>query len=287
MLRFCADYRLPGPETCPGVSYRAGVVDTPDFRLLVHSWEQPGATRNLLLVHGYFDHSGLYGHLVAAGLELGCNVLIFDQPGHGLSSGSPGVITDFRQYGQAIADVMAATTLPTLPWWVIAQSMGCAALVEYARGNAGTWSFAATILLAPLVRPAGWAGISAAYFLVGRLVDSVARRYAVNSSDPDFVDFVQSDPLQSRRVPVAWVRALRRWQAALPRRDLGVGPTLVVQGDADTTVDWRYNLPVIGRLFPGSSIEMLMGAGHHLANESPALRGRYLRAVEEYLAGAV
>ena len=113
----------------------------------------------------------------------------------------------------------------------------------------------------------------------------MSRRYAINSSDPDFVDFVESDPLQSRRVPVAWVRALRRWQASLPRRDLGVGPAMVVQGDADTTVDWRYNLPVIERLFPGCTTEMLAGAGHHLANESPALRERYLQTVGQYLAG--
>jgi RNA polymerase nonessential primary-like sigma factor len=78
-------------------------------------------------------------------------------------------------------------------------------------------------------------------------------------------------------------RTLRRWLAELPFQDLGVGPALLIQGDADMTVDWRYNLPRYGKLFPGLRIELVHGAGHQLANESLALRERYLRAVDRYL----
>jgi alpha-beta hydrolase superfamily lysophospholipase len=69
----------------------------------------------------------------------------------------------------------------------------------------------------------------------------------------------------------------------LQQRDLGVGPALIIQGDADTTVDWHYNVGVLETLFPGSQVEYLRGAGHQLANESQAIRSDYLGRVERWL----
>jgi alpha-beta hydrolase superfamily lysophospholipase len=56
-----------------------------------------------------------------------------------------------------------------------------------------------------------------------------------------------------------------------------------VQGDADTTLDWRYNLPQLQRLFPRAQVYMVAGGGHHLANESQHLRSEYLGVVTNYL----
>ena len=94
---------------------------------------------------------------------------------------------------------------------------------------------------------------------------------------------MQRDPLQSRRLPLRWVTALRRWQSSLPEGDLGAGPALIVQGDADQTVDWRYNIEVYREWFPGSRLELLPGAGHQLANESEAMRRTYFDCVQAWL----
>jgi lysophospholipase len=247
----------------------------------VHQWSQPDARATLLLLHGYLDHTGLFDKLVDWGLAHHCNVLIFDLPGHGLSSGEPAVIDDFGDYSRAIHDVLDAVSLPALPLWVMAQSTGGAALIDYARRY--DWPFAATVLLAPLVRPAGWLGVSVAQRLLSPFKDSIGRTFVVNSSDRDFLAFVQRDPLQSLRISLRWIGALRRWLRTLQPQDLGVGPALVIQGDTDGTVDWRYNMPVIARLFPGSQIEYLHGAGHQLANESAAFRADYLQRVADWL----
>ena len=79
-----------------------------------------------------------------------------------------------------------------------------------------------------------------------------------------------------------WIGALKRWLVSLALQDLGVGPALVVQGREDGTVGWRYNLAAIARLFPGSEICYLDGAGHQLANESQAIRDDYMRALDGY-----
>jgi alpha-beta hydrolase superfamily lysophospholipase len=278
---YCRDYNLDFAARMPHVQHRAGRVQSGDFTLAAHCWRQPGAGSNLLLLHGYFDHTGLFSKLIEWGLSRGCNVLIFDLPGHGLSSGAPAVIDDFGDYSRAIDDVLHAASLPPLPLWVMAQSTGGAALVDYARKY--TWPFAAAVLLAPLVRPANWRRVRLAQAVARHFVTSVPRTFSSNSSDREFLAFIQRDPLQSRAISLRWVGALRRWLRDLPLRDLGVGAALIIQGDADATVDWRYNVRFLQTLFPGSTVEYLPGAGHQLANESAAIRQDYLRRVECWL----
>jgi alpha-beta hydrolase superfamily lysophospholipase len=176
---------------------------------------------------------------------------------------------------------LSKAALPDLPLWVMGQSAGCAALVEYARNY--PWPFVGAVLLAPLVRPVSWTKVRVGHMLLQHFTDSMPREFRKNSSDQEFLEFIRRDPLQSSRISLRWVKALRRWLASLPQEDLGVGPALVLQGDTDGTVDWRYNMTVIEKLFPGSQIEYLPGAGHHLANESAAHRERYLTVVDAYL----
>jgi len=280
--RYLAFYGLAFSREYVACRHRIGHVASGPYALATQCWELPGARHTLLLVHGFLDHVGLYRHIIGHALARQCNVIAFDLPGHGLSTGTPTAINDFSEYADAIQAVLHAVDLPPLPLQVVGQSTGGAALVAYAR-QCAAWPFTGTVLLAPLLRPAGWQRVRAAHALIHRFVDSVPRGFAQNSSDADFLAFVRADPLQSRRIHVSWVGALRRWLAELPIADLGVGPALLVQGDADGTVDWRFNLPRYGQLFPGLRIELLHGAGHQLANESETLRARYLRQVDRYL----
>jgi lysophospholipase len=177
--------------------------------------------------------------------------------------------------------VLRAVNLPKLPLWVMAQSTGGAALLDFA--SRYSWPFKAAVLLAPLVRPTNWQRVKLSHSLLRHFVDSIARTFSVNSSDPVFLEFLKRDPLQCQRISLRWVGALRRWLDAMPRRDLGVGPALVIQGDADATVDWRYNVGVVCQLLPGSRVEYLHGARHQLANESQAIRSDYLERVQVWL----
>ncbi len=55
---------------------------------------------------------------------------------------------------------------------------------------------------------------------------------------------------------------------------------LIIQGEADLTVDWSHNLTVLKGKFSQPQILMLGHARHHLANESPELRARYFDFLE-------
>jgi lysophospholipase len=281
MAAFCEFYRLDFLEHGPGLEHSVGTLTSGAYRLMVHHWRRRESTGTLLLVHGYTDHTGLYGKLVEYGLSRGFNVLIFDLPGHGLSSGDPLAINEFAAYGRAVAAVVAQSIPGREPLWVMAQSTGCAALVEFARIH--PWPFQAAVLLAPLVRPVGWLRIRLGHSLLRYFTGSVPRQFNENSSDLAFLSFVKSDPLQAQALSLRWIGALGRWLKSLPGGDLGVGSALVIQGDRDATVDWRYNINVIVRLFPGSRVEYVAGGGHQLANESKELREHYYRGVDDYL----
>lgn len=58
---------------------------------------------------------------------------------------------------------------------------------------------------------------------------------------------------------------------------------LVVQGEEDGTVAWRYNLKVLSKMFAHSRVELITGAGHQLANESADLREKYYLLIDDYL----
>ena len=282
MRDFCHYYGIDFEVNDDALQHLVGTVPSGAYQLCVHLWRRPDAIGNLLLLHGYFDHTGLFGKLIDYGLSRNYNVLMFDLPGHGLSSGEMAAIGDFVEYSQAIADVLAAVELPDLPLWVMAQSTGCAALFDYAGNHA--WPFFASVLLAPLVRPAGWQRVRLAHTLLRHFCTDVPRKFNVNSSDELFLEFIQNDPLQSKRMPLCWLGALRRWLGQLPIEDLQAGPALVLQGDADTTVDWKYNVGVVCKLFPASTVEYLPGAGHQLANESRAIRVGYYTMIDAWLA---
>jgi len=266
---------------------RVGQLQVAGYQIALQAWwpEQPRAT--LVLLHGYYDHSGLYRHVIEWALGMGFAVLSFDLPGHGLSSGARASIGDFAEYQtvlQAVLAEAAALQLPQ-PWHLCGQSTGGAILIDYLLTGAPAAEIGETILLAPLVRPRAWAWSQLSYRVMRNFVSEIPRRFSVNSSDADFIDFVHNrDPLQPRSLPTAWVGALSQWVPRIEAAPRSVRSPLIIQGEADMTVAWRHNLEVLQDKFATPQILRLPEARHHLANELPALRQRYFDFLSERLA---
>lgn len=265
---------------------RVGQLQVVGYQIALQAWwpKQPRAT--LVLLHGYYDHSGLYRHVIEWALGMGFAVLSFDLPGHGLSSGARASIGDFGEYQtvlQAVLAEAAALQLPQ-PWHLCGQSTGGAILIDYLLTGAPSADIGETILLAPLVRPRAWAWSQLSYRVMRHFVSEIPRRFSVNSSDADFIDFVHHrDPLQPRSLPTAWVGALSQWVPRIEAAARSPRSPLIIQGEADMTVAWRHNLEVLQDKFAAPSILRLPDARHHLANELPALRQRYFDFLSERL----
>ena len=120
-------YELDFRAEFPGLTHSLGWVLSGPHRLAVQSFIPRGARGTAVVCHGYYDHVGLYGHLLRFLLAEGLAVLTFDQPGHGLSSGARADIGSFTEYVNALDDTMsaalaAAAGLPR-PWHIVGQSM--------------------------------------------------------------------------------------------------------------------------------------------------------------------
>lgn len=275
---------LPG-SGIPFDTYQ-GLFEAEGYQLVCQVWvpRQPRGT--LVLLHGFYDHMGLFRHLIAWALGCGLAVVSCDLPGHGLSSGARASIRDFAHYQSTLEGLFgqaAAMNLPR-PWHVLGQSTGGAILIDHAlhKGSASPVD-GHLMLLAPLVRPRAWGLSKLSYRMLSPFVDGIARQFSENSNDPAFLPFLKADPLQATRLPTAWVGALVNWINRIEAAPAcGLTP-VIVQGEQDMTVDWRYNLRVLEAKFKQPQVLRLPLARHHLANEAAHIRDEYLLFLERYL----
>ncbi len=278
-------YGLDMQDRLPGIEARLGRFTVHGYEVVAQAWwpREPKAT--LLVLHGYYDHMGLYRHLIEWALRMNFAVLSCDLPGHGLSSGPRASINEFAEYQAVLRGLLDEAALLDLPrpWHLLGQSTGGAILLDYLLHETPLPGLGQSILLAPLVRPRAWGWSKLTYQLVRPFVQSIPRRFSENSGDPGFLEFLQRDPLQPRILPTAWVGALARWVPRIEQAPRSTHSPLIIQGEADMTVDWRYNLRVLEEKFSVPQRLMLPEARHHLANEREPLRQRYLDFLRERL----
>ena len=264
------------------------VLRSMGIRWSASSGGQQRAKATLFLFHGFYDHTGLYRHVIEWALDQGFAVIACDLPGHGLSSGERASIMDFSEYQDTLQGLFAEALSLDMPqpWHLCGQSTGGAIVIDHVL-NQGADSPAQgqVILLSPLVRPRAWGWSQLSYYLLRPFVKAIARRFSENSNDPDFLPFLQADPLQPLRLPTAWVGALARWIKRIEAAPHSLRRPLIVQGQADMTVDWEHNLGVLKAKFDRPQVLMLPQARHHLANETLALRAEYFGFLTKRIKG--
>ena len=257
-------------------------------RIATHYWRLNEAKGTVFVVHGLFDHVGLFQAAVRYLLDQGFSVVALDLPGHGLSDGEPTVVDSFNSYADIVDECVAYfESRMQGPAYGLGQSTGSAVVLNQCfraklRGKPAPYK--AIILLAPLVRPARWFWVNMAYRLLGPILRSISRNFVTNSHDETFNHFLATgDILQSRYLSTRWVKAMRQWVLNFERQpDLDM-PSLIVQGTADKVVDWRFNLPAIQGKLKQCQLCEIDGAMHHLVNESADYRRPLVRAVGAFL----
>lgn len=287
-------YGIDFPSLQSGHAF--GLFEAGGYRLACHCYrplEEPRGT--FFLLHGYFDHVGLYGHAIRFALDQGFAVLAFDLPGHGLSTGERASIDRFSRYREVFSVLLEKAQEAGLPgpWYILAQSMGGAIAMDYtlhaARHRKGSGDTDNPLprrlfLLAPLLRPLGWRAVKLGYHLRRLFVSTIPRQFSENSSDREFLRFLrEQDPLQPRIITTRWLGALIRWQRQFRAHPPCDVPVSIAQGDNDGTVDWRYNLPKIRGKFPDTEVVTIPGGRHHLINEAPELRQQFLQPFATHL----
>lgn len=288
---YCQCYRLDFSSRFPGVSHSLGRISACGFEIATQCWMPANPKGTLLVIHGYYDHVGVYDKVVAFGLSQGLAVLAFDLPGHGLSSGEPVAIDSFDHYADVL-EVIARAARPYLPapWYGLGQSTGGAVLLNH------LWRYEAycdepllaqIALCAPLVLPRGWGRGRIAYSLLHRFLKTLPRGRSCSSHDPEFMRFIDDeDCLQSRYLSVKWVGAMKKWDADFALYPRLQRRLLIVQGTDDLTVAWQYNLQQIQAKLPLAEVVMIEGAGHQLVNERSDLREQVFSQISRFFFSA-
>ena len=287
----CAKYSLANYRTYyqlndllgGGVRHIAGQIISNNLPLALQAWLVDGNNPTALCVHGYYDHSGWSKPLIHLLLAQGYNVCCLDLPGHGLSSGERVSIQDFDEYGAAIASAMSAIScsMPAVSL-CIGHSTGAAAWLNYCNHHPA--AELPLILMAPLLRPSHWQSYGRyIYPLLRPFTRHYPRKKRASTANLAFNRAFAADPLVPNYLCLSWIAAMRRWLTEFPHTNTLSNNTLIIQGQRDDTVDWRYNLPQLISKLPRARVEYLAEARHQLINETPAIKLQWQAITLDFL----
>lgn len=258
-------------------------------RTQLYSWrsEVDDARADIMLVHGFCEHSGRYRLLTDWLNSRGYSVDAYDQRGHGRSGGLKGHVDRFADYEDDLDTVISSLNARNgmRKRFLIGHSMGGLVVLRYlARARQ---SIAGAVISAPLlglaVRPPQYLRI------IGRIAAALAPRLRLNnninpsvlSRDPEVGRIYASDPLVGRRVSANWFsEAVKGMEEAGSLAPTIAAPLLIMHGTADKLASIEATKKVFSNI--GSSDKELViydGFYHELFNE-PEKREIYERLTE-------
>lgn len=283
-VNYYFDYFGLDPENyIEGVTHSFGSFDSAGFTIAAHIYMPKNPKATVVIMHGYLNHCGQLKHIIRHLLENGYAVCAYDMPGHGLSTGKDAWMDDFDRYAAVMQDFkpIVAQHCPG-PYSVMAFSHGaCPVIQTHLQGEENFYE--KTILIAPLVRPVAWRHAQITYRLYWPFRESVPRLTRKNTSDKEFLQFNKGfDFLHKRRVPLIWVRALEKWNTKITSLPATKKKILIIQGDKDMTVDWKYNTKFLAGKFDTTEV-VLNNARHELFNEEEGIKNRVFAEINSYL----
>ncbi len=280
-------FHIDFEDTLKGIEHFFGKFEEGGFEIAAHYFLKENAKGTYFIIHGYYDHVGIYQHIIRFCLNSGYSVVAFDLPGHGLSSGERASIDSFDQYMAVFKSLLERCKGNfDHPWHCLSQSTGAAVLMNYLltekidRENS---PFEKIIMLAPLVQPFNWQMGRWAYELTRLFTKKVTRHFSHNSNSEEFLLFLrEEDFLQPRYLTVKWVGALKEWMEKFENFPVTDLSPIIIQGKCDDTVDWRFNVPAVMGKFRSARVHFLSNAYHQLVNESKVIRNRIYTIIEDH-----
>ena len=208
--------------------------------MLVRHWPEPEeVVADLLIVHGFGEHSGRYEHVGSQFADAGFRVRSFDLPGHGSTGGHRAYIEEFNHF----LDVIDALRPATGPFVLYGHSMGGLIAAKYALDRIPP---DVLLLSAPALDATAPAWQKKAAPILGRFLPKlpmpVPFKSADLSHDPAVGEAYDADPLVistiTARLGAEMLAAGQEVQASV---DSLTVPTMVIHGGADTMVPARFS----------------------------------------------
>jgi len=267
----------------PRAEHYFGTIVSENHTLATHVFIPPNPRGTLFLIHGYFDHTGTFSKLISEGLSNRYAIVSWDLPGHGISTGDRTDTGAFDLCAKEFSDIVQRSE-PVLPhpFYLVSHSTGCSIAMEYMY-NASSNAFDRIVFLSPLVRHAHWSWGKLGHAVAKPFTKTIRRRDKKNCSDPAYLAFVKQDPLHSDILSFEYLKDLYAWEKQVQKKPVWPGSVLIIQGDQDTVVDWKYNLKFLRAKIQHPEIHLIHGALHQLANEREGLRDQVFDLVFQSL----
>jgi lysophospholipase len=216
------------------------ITTTDGTRLYVRRREAEDARGEVIILHGFGEHSGRYGELIGHLIDRGYSITAYDQRGHGQSDGLPGHVDRFTDYEADLAQVIASVRARASSnrAFLIAHSMGGLVALRYLAGE--SVKLTGAVISAPLIAVAK--PVPAHKVMIARVGGRVAPRLrldnginpAVLSRDPEVGRAYAADPLVNRLVSTRWfAEAMTAMEEVRQRAALITLPLLVMHGGED------------------------------------------------------
>ncbi|MBU8906490.1 alpha/beta hydrolase [Desertibacillus haloalkaliphilus] len=262
-------YQLP----CESINHYFGAIYVDQKKVIMQVFEPLMCKETIILLHGYFDHVGSLTNIIHYLVNKGYRVVTYDLIGHGLSEGERYAIDHFEQYHEVLKHVVSLCKehFTDHTYHLLAHSTGAAIALHHL--NHEDVVYKKVILVAPLVRSNHWYPSVSGFYLLKPFIKKVSRRFRKNSANEHYLSFTKVDPLQSKELPLKWLRALVQWNRQIkdaePNKEQVVH---IIQGTRDKTVDWKYNLSFLQRKFLNTYMYSVYGGQHQLFNEEAGVR---------------
>ncbi len=229
------------------------------LQLHTQRWEpgpQPDAT--VVLVHGYAEHCGRYGHVAQALVDEGATVLGYDQRGYGRSEGRRAYVDTFEDYLDDLALVLdhVRTHRAERPLFLFGHSLGGLVVLKYVLDRhpslRGLMLSAPAIEINPDLAPF----LRMLAQLLGRIAPTLPTTRSPQkaiSRDPEVVQEAQQDPLNyhGRVLARTGAEMLRAGAEVRGRLDALQTPFLLFHGTADQLANPEWSR----RLYERASVE--------------------------------
>lgn len=257
-------------------------------RLALRRQPAAGVRRaSLILLHGFGEHSGRYGHVAQWFAERGVAVYALDQRGHGRSPGTRGHIARFAQY---LSDVVALRKLVAAespgPLLLFGHSFGGLVVLRYL--ESGSTGVAGAVVSSPFLGvamkvPAWKTGLAR---VLADVLPAIRVPTGVNpqhlSHDPDVVRAALSDPLcHVVMTPRAYREIVAAQRHALEERDRITAPLLFGIAGDDRVVSRLDIQRFAGSLAGDVTVRVYEGLFHEILNEPR--RGEVFADIEPWL----